>query len=63
MHNEPNDDLIGSAEVSSILHVDRSTISRWVKAGKLLPVVKESGVRGELFFSRTQIEAHNKVSA
>lgn len=63
MHKEPNDDLIGSAEVSSILHIDRSTVSRWVKAGKLQPIVKGSGVRGELFFSRTQIEARNKVSA
>jgi predicted site-specific integrase-resolvase len=57
MHNDLAETLIGSAEASELLHIDRSTVSRWVKAGKLVPAVKGSGIRGEIFFRRDDIEA------
>lgn len=66
MHNELADSLLSSADVSTILHIDRSTVSRWVKAGKLSPALKGSGLRGELFFRRSDIEAlttSNRLSA
>lgn len=57
MHNDLTETLIGSAEASELLHIDRSTVSRWVKSGKLTPAVKGSGIRGEVFFRREDVEA------
>lgn len=62
MHNDLTETLIGSAEVSDLLHIDRSTVSRWVKSGKLTPAIKGTGVRGELFFHRDDIEALTNTS-
>jgi len=50
-------DLIGSAEACTILHVDRSTLSRWVAAGRLAPVHRLPGATGALLFSRAEVEA------
>lgn len=36
--------LIGTDEVAAIFHVDRSTVTRWVSAGKLSPVVRRAGM-------------------
>lgn len=57
MHNP---DTIGSAEAAAILGVDRSTVTRQAKAGKLPVKFRGSGRTGELFFSRQRIE---KVAA
>lgn len=45
--------LIGTAEVAEIFGVDRSTVTRWVSAGKLEPFHASAG---GLLFERTQIE-------
>lgn len=57
MHKDLAETLVGGAEASELLNIDRSTISRWVKAGKLTPALKGSGLRGELFFHREDIDA------
>ena len=51
-------DLIQSAEAASILGVDRSTLSRWVDAGKVQPALRGEGQNGPLFFRRSDIEAY-----
>lgn len=50
-------ELIRSADAAAMLAIDRSTLSRWVKAGKLTPAVEGSGIRGERFFAREDVEA------
>ena len=43
MHTTPVEDperLIGSTEALDILGIDRSTLSRWVAAGKLTPAAR-----------------------
>ena len=49
-------DLIGSREAEDILSIDRSTLSRWVAAGKLAPVTR-LGDSGAFVFQRSHIEA------
>lgn len=55
MHNP--EDLIGSVEAAETLSIDRSTLSRWVSAGKIAPALRGSGTRGEKFFTRHEVEA------
>lgn len=47
--------LIGSAEVCDLLKIDRSTLTRWVKDGRLTPVTKLPGLRGGYIFDRATI--------
>ena len=53
-----SDLFIQSAEAASILGVDRSTLSRWVDAGKVQPALRGEGQNGPLFFRRSDIEAY-----
>ena len=54
----PNgDDLIGAAEAAAILKIDRSTLSRRVKAGVIVPAKKLEGLRGPMLFTRSDVEA------
>lgn len=55
MHN--TDQLVDTATAAERLHVDRSTFTRWVKAGKITPVAKGAGIRGPMFFSAPDVEA------
>lgn len=48
-------DLIGSTEALGILGIDRSTLSRWVAAGRLTPTTRLSG--GAFVFRRPEVEA------
>lgn len=48
-------DLIGSEEAEKILHISRSTLSRWVAAGRLPVAVRLSS--GALVFWRSDVEA------
>lgn len=49
--------LIGSAEVCEQLGgIDRSTLSRWVAAGKITPAMKLPGERGAFLFHATEVE-------
>jgi predicted site-specific integrase-resolvase len=47
--------LIGSAEVATRLGVDRATLSRWVKAGRLEPVVQLPGRTGAMLFDPADV--------
>ena len=59
------DDLIGSAEATRILKIDKGTLSRWVAAGKLTPAHKLPGTYGAFLFYRADIEtlAANRATA
>ena len=50
-------DLPTSAEVCAELHIDRSTLSRWVASGRIAPAVKAPGKRGAFLFSAASVEA------
>lgn len=50
-------ELIGTAEAADILGVDRSTITRWIRSGRLAPRLQLAGRTGALLFSRTDVEA------
>lgn len=50
-------DLLASVEVCEELHIDRSTLSRWVAAGKLRVAMRLPGTRGAMLFDRTDVDA------
>ncbi|MDQ6524284.1 helix-turn-helix domain-containing protein [Nocardioides sp. LHD-245] len=49
-------DLLASVEVCAELNIDRSTLSRWVAAGRIEPATKLPGLRGAFLFARTEVE-------
>ena len=49
--------LIGSAEACDVLGIDRSTLTRWVAAGKVSPSVRLPGRSGAMLFDREDIDA------
>ncbi|MCU4295495.1 helix-turn-helix domain-containing protein [Brevibacterium permense] len=49
-------DCMGTGEAAERLSVDRSTLSRWVKSGKLVPIIRGNGKTGEMFFAEDEIE-------
>ena len=51
-----NDDLLGTTESASVIKVDRSTLSRWIAAGRLTPALKLSGPTGAMLFRRSEVE-------
>lgn len=53
-------DLIPTAEAAELLGVDRSTISRWVAFGHLVPAVRTSA-RGAMLFNRADVKAFAKT--
>lgn len=57
MHNEPSPELLTSEQTAAELDIDRSTLSRWVASGRLVPAVKAPGLRGARFFTREAVEA------
>jgi len=50
-------ELIGAAEAAARLQVDRSTVTRWAKKGKLVPATKLEHVNGALVFEVESVEA------
>ncbi len=52
-----------SAEVCSALGIDRSTLTRWVAAGRIAPAAKAPGKRGAFLFSKATVEAVLKTEA
>lgn len=56
-------DLIGSVDACDLLHIDRSTLSRWVALGKLTPAMRLPGARGAFLFRRDDIEAMARETA
>lgn len=49
--------LIGAVEVCDILQIDRSTLSRRIAAGKIVPLTQLDGRRGAFVFDRNDIQA------
>ncbi|MFC8038730.1 hypothetical protein ACFUOZ_05200 [Paenarthrobacter sp. NPDC057355] len=47
--------LIGAGTVSDILSIDRSTVSRWVASGKLVPLAQLDGARGAFVFDMNDL--------
>lgn len=55
-----NGNLISTAEAASQLNVHRSTLTRMVEAGKLKPAVRGEGIRGSMFFYRSEVDRAKK---
>lgn len=53
--------LIGAAEACTILHIDRSTLSRRIRDGKLVPLAQLDGPNGAFVFDRSDLEAIARV--
>jgi excisionase family DNA binding protein len=49
--------LIPSQTVCERLHIDRSTLSRWVADGKIVPAVKLPGKTGAFLFEPADVDA------
>lgn len=49
-------DLLGTVEAAEALGCERSTLSRWVKEGRLTPAHKLPGRNGAFLFTRDEIE-------
>lgn len=47
---------IPSAEVCEALHIDRSTLSRWVASGRITPTIKLPGKTGAFLFDPKDVE-------
>lgn len=62
MHNDPDTQLVGTAEAAQILGKDVSTVARWVRLKKLSPVAKLPGLTGARLFNRSDVEALKAAS-
>lgn len=49
--------LIDSAEASRRLGVNRSTLTRWVGAGRIVPALIVPGYRGNFLFEPADVDA------
>lgn len=52
MHNE----MLTSAEACDALAIDRSTLSRWVAAGRISYAFKMPGRTGGFLFAQSEVE-------
>lgn len=57
LHNNANMQLLTTAQVAREVGRDRSTIVRWVQAGKLTPVHTLPTTKGAHLFNAEDIEA------
>ena len=55
-------DLLGSDEVCRLYDIDRSTLNRWIKSGRIVPVAKLPGRTGAYVFDRNTIPVPKKAS-
>ena len=55
--------LLSSREVCERLDIDRSTLSRWVTAGRIVPVHQGEGIRGPMLFDPADIDRLSERSA
>lgn len=55
-----NGKLISTAEAAAELNVHRSTLTRMVDAGKVKPAIRGEGIRGSMFFYRSEVEKAKK---
>ena len=56
---QTNSPLIGGQEAAELLGIDRSTLSRWVSAGKIAPAQRLNGRTGAFLFERSAVDAFN----
>ena len=49
-------DLIGTVQAVTILRIDRSTLSRWVKDRRIDPALQLPGRTGAMLFHRADVE-------
>lgn len=56
MHNDEAS-AIGTVDTCAILAIDRSTLSRWVKDGRIAPTLRLPGKTGAMIFDRATVEA------
>lgn len=52
----PTTPLLSSAEVCDRLQIERSTLSRWVNAGRIEPAQKLPGIRGAYLFTEQSVD-------
>lgn len=48
--------LLSTAEAVAKLNIDRSTLTRWVAAGRIKPAHKLPGLRGAYLFDPTEVQ-------
>lgn len=60
MHDDPSmpdiETLLGTVEAAEMIGVERSTLTRWVASGRILPIRKLPGRNGAVLFDRTEVE-------
>lgn len=57
LHPMPDvDDLLGSREAARLLGIDRSTLTRWVRDGRIAPIHTLPGATGAHLFRRSDLE-------
>jgi excisionase family DNA binding protein len=49
-------DLVGSDEAARLIGINRATLTRWVQAGKITPLMKLPGITGAVLFHRRDVE-------
>lgn len=52
----PADELLATIEVAQSLRLERSTLSRWVKEGRITPAMRLPGVNGAFLFHPAEVE-------
>lgn len=52
----PNTDLMATVEVAESLGCERSTLSRWVKEGRITPAMRLPGPTGAFLFHPAEVE-------
>lgn len=49
-------DLLGAQEAATAIGIERSTVTRWIEKGWLVPAQRLGGPNGALVFTRAEIE-------
>lgn len=56
MHkNGETPNYLGSAEVCDLLDIDRSTLTRWIQAGRIKAAMKLPGPKGAYLFDPAEV--------
>lgn len=53
---EPSPSLLGTAEAATRIGIERSTLTRWVAAGRIKVAAKLPGRTGAVLFTRDEVE-------
>lgn len=56
-------DVLSTAEAAELAGVDRSTITRWVAAGRITPILRGPTGNGAMFFRRNDIASLTREAA